>query len=110
MEEENDEENDEENEDQEDDVHPRKRTRTKSMVLDDEEAEIASGLSLARPETRQDASQLELDRTRSQDVGSAGIDDENEDDVRGGEQAGDDYSGDGHTGFEDNGVCPFFFF
>ena len=111
--EEEDNEDDEDNEDQEDDRQPRKRTRTKSMVLDDEEAEIASGLSLARPETRQVASQLELDKTRRQDVGSAGTDDEDENGVRGGEQgeqAGDDYGGDGHTGFEDNGVCPFFFF
>jgi hypothetical protein len=107
------EEDDEDNEDQEDDSQPRKRTRTKSMVLDDEEAEIATRLSLARPESRQAASQLELDKTRSQDVGSAGTDEEDEDDVRGvehGEQAGDDNRGDGNTGFEDNGVCPLFFF
>ena len=78
-----------------------KRRRTETMVLDEEEAEIASGF---RPvhETRRDASQLEEDKTISHDVDSAGAEGE------GGGVGGavDDYSGDGGSGFENNGACP----
>lgn len=80
---------------------PHKKIRTENIVLDEEEAEIASGL---RPvhETRRDAPQLEEDMTMGQDVDSAGSEGEG----GGGGGAVDDYNGDRSTGFENNGVCP----
>lgn len=78
---------------------PPKRIRTEAVVLDDEESEIASGL---RP-ISQVGSQLD------QDVDSAGADGGGEEESDEGEGLVDDYSGEGHNGFEDNGVCFFSF-
>lgn len=80
-----------------------KRFQTEAMILDEEEADIASGL---RPihETRKDVSHLEEDMTISQDLDSVGTEDELY-----GEGVGDavnNYSGDGGTEFKNNGVCP----
>jgi hypothetical protein len=93
-----------------DDPPPSKRKRTEALTLDEDEAEIASGLSRIHDADRA-ASQLEQDRTGRKD-GDSGY---GEEDGQGSEKGGgggggggafDDYSGDGHTGFEDNGVCP----
>lgn len=99
------EEADDDEEDEELYSHPPKKRRTEPMVLDEEEAEIASGL---RPvhETRQDASQLQMNKTISEDVDSAGAESEGNVEANGGVGgAVDDYSGDGGTGFENNGAC-----
>jgi hypothetical protein len=74
-----------------------KRIRTEPLALDDEEAEIASGLRPVHG-TSQVASQLEEDKTMGQDDDSAGAEDEAD--------AVNEYSGDGGTGFENNGACP----
>jgi hypothetical protein len=90
----------EDEENQDEDSPPSKKTRTESLVLDDEEAKIASGLR----ESSRAASQLER-YNRTQD----GVSGMGEGDDEGSEQGGsavDDYSGDGVTGFEDNEVCP----
>lgn len=90
---------------QEEEICPSKRIWSETMFLDEEENEIASGLHPLH-ETSPVASQLEQDKPRSQD-GKSG--DEGDGDGEGCEQGGvvvDIYSGDGHTGFEDNRVCP----
>jgi hypothetical protein len=91
--------NEDEGSQEDEDSPPSKRIRTETMVLDEEENEIASGL---RPihETSRVPSQLEQDKTRSQ-YGNSGSGSEDE-----GGGGVDDHNGDGHTGFEDNGVCP----
>jgi hypothetical protein len=84
---------DEENE--EEDSRPSKKTRNESIVLDEEEAQIASGL-------RESSRQVAMDRARSEDVDSRMDADDDEQ----GEQVGaaiDDYGG---TEFDNNGVCP----
>jgi hypothetical protein len=83
---------------EEEESPPAKRLRTETIVLDEEEAEIASGL---RPilGTERAAPQLEEDDTGSQNGGDSG---------EGG--AVEDLRGDGYgAGFEDNGVCLSFF-
>ena len=93
--------------DEEDELNsrPSKKICTEAMVLDDEEAEIASGLRPLREASR-DASQLEKDKTISEDVDSAGAESEGNAEGNGGVGgAVDDYSGEGGTGFENNGAC-----
>ena len=86
---------------EEEDSPPAKRTRTGTVVLDDEEAEIVSKLRpILHVGTSQAVSQLEERQTRSQDGGDSGAEIERDDDV-----SGDEYGG----GLEDNGVCHSFF-
>jgi hypothetical protein len=87
---------------QEKDSPPSKRKRIEDIDLDEEEAEIANRLRRVH-ETSQVASQLEQDKTISGgDLGAMGEgDDEGSEDG-----AVDRCSGDGYTGFENNGVCP----
>ena len=89
--------------DEEMDPPPAKRFRTEAMILDEEEADIASGL---RPvhETRKDVSHLEEDTTISQDLSFVGSEDELYSEGVG--DAVNNYRGDGGTEFENNGVCP----
>jgi len=95
-----------EDEDSQDEVFPpAKRVRKEHMVLDEDEAGIASGL---RPMlgTSEAASRFEQDETERQD-GDAGAQAEvNGGGIKQGGGAVDDFSGDGNdTGFSDNGVC-----
>jgi hypothetical protein len=84
---------------------PSKRRRIEAIGLDDEEAEIASGLR--RVHDTDGALQLEQDKTGRQDGGSGDGEEDDEGSGKvGGTGAVDDYSGDTNTGFEDNGVCP----
>jgi len=100
-----DEELDDDEDSQEEVLPPAKRFRKEPMVLDEEEAGIASGL---RPicGTSEAASRLEQDETQSQD-GDAGAPAEVY--GEGAKQGGgvvDDFRGDGNdVGFSDNGVC-----
>ena len=92
---------DEEEEDEDEELYtqPSKKQRTETMVLDEEEAEIASGLCPVH-ETSRGALQLE------KDVDSAGAESEGNGEGDGGVGgAVDDYSGDRGTGFENNGAC-----
>jgi hypothetical protein len=93
------EEADDDKEDEE--SRPSKKTRREPMVLDEEEEEIASGLRPSH-ETKRNASQFEKDKTVNDDFDSAGAESEGNGAVGG---AVDDYSGDGATGFENNGAC-----
>jgi hypothetical protein len=88
------EETNEDEEDEEEDSPPTKRVRSETMVLDDDEVEIASGLRPIRG-TSQAAG--------SQDGGDSGVGGESD--------AVEDDGDDGHiAGFEDNGVCLSFIF
>lgn len=99
------EEGDEDDINLEEESPPPKRIRTETLVLDEDEAEIASGLR-PLPETSRHATQLEKDKTTIEDAESAGA--ESESNVEGNGGVGgavDDYSGGGGTGFENNGAC-----
>jgi hypothetical protein len=101
------EEADDDKEDEELNSGPSKKRRREHMVLDEEEEEIASGLRPSH-ETSRDASQLEKDKTISEDVDSAGAESEGNVEVNGAVGgAVDDFSGDGGTGFENNGACSY---
>jgi hypothetical protein len=79
---------------EEEDTPPvKKKQRTETMVLDDEEADLASALRPIR-RTKQAESKFNDDETGSQDGGDSGV-------------AVDDFSGDGAE-FEENGVCLHF--
>ena len=80
---------------EEEDSHPSKKTRTESIVLDEEEAEIAFGLC-------ESSRQVVVDRARSEDGGSRKGEGDDEEGDQGGAALDDDYSGE----FENNGVCP----
>jgi len=81
----------------EEDSPPSKRRRTETMVLDDEETKIASGLRPI-PGISRAVSHFAEDETQSQDGGDSGAEKE--------EGPVDDLCGDGlDAGFKDNGVC-----